>query len=63
MEIISKLVEIEAQALIDNNYIEKKIREMGIEPLRWAIVNVRNNMLTISLACENTQEIKHPKIA
>jgi len=61
MEIVSKLVEIEAQAPIDNNYIEKKIRDMGIEPLRWAIVKVKNNILTISLAYENTEEIQTAK--
>ena len=53
MEIQSKLVEIEATLPIDNNYIEKQIRDMGIEPLRWAIVGVCGSILTISLAYEN----------
>jgi len=53
MEIISKLVEIEAKLPIDNDFIETKLREMGIEPLRWAIVKVYNGVLTISLACES----------
>lgn len=53
MEITSKLVEIEAKLPVNNNFIEKKLKEMGIEPLRWAIVKVNNNILTISLAYEN----------
>lgn len=53
MEITSKLIEIEAQLPVDNEFIEAKLKEMGIEPLRWAIVDVKNNILTISLACEN----------
>ena len=53
MEIISKLVEIETQLPTDNNIIEQKLLEMGIKPLRWAIVKVDCNKLTISLACEN----------
>ena len=53
MEIISKLVEIEAKLPIDNNFIEQELKAMGITPLRWAIVKCECNRLTISLACEN----------
>lgn len=53
MEVISKLVEIEANLPVDNDFIENKLKEMGIEPLRWAIVGVNGNILTISLACKN----------
>lgn len=52
MEIISKLIEIESELPVDNDFIEKKMKEMGIEPLRWAIVKVNCNTITISLACE-----------
>lgn len=52
MEITSKLVEIEADLPVDNDFVEKKLKEMGIEPLRWAIVKVSGNILTISLACK-----------
>lgn len=54
MEIISKLVEIEAKKPVDNNFIESKLAQMNIYPLRWAIVKVDHNKLTISLACENS---------
>ncbi|MFA7658717.1 MAG: hypothetical protein WCY19_04725 [Candidatus Gastranaerophilaceae bacterium] len=57
MEIVSKLVEIEAELPVDNEFIETKLGEMGIRPLRWAIVAVNGAenpyTLTISLACEN----------
>jgi len=53
MEIVSKLVEIEAKLPVDNDFVEKKLYAMGIVPLRWAIVKVKNNILTISLAYEN----------
>lgn len=53
MEITSKLVEIETELPVDNDFIETKLIGMGIEPLRWAIVDVNGNILTISLACES----------
>lgn len=53
MEIISKLVKIKASFPIDNLAIENELKELGIEPLRWAIVEVNQDVLTISLACEN----------
>lgn len=53
MEIISKLIEIEAELPVDNDFIEAKLAEMDIYPLRWAIVGVGQNSLTISLAIEN----------
>jgi len=53
MEIISKLVEIEAKLPVDNCFIEKKLAEMGLKPLRWAVVGANENILTVSLACEN----------
>lgn len=53
MEIVSKLVEIETQLPTDNVFIEEKLKEMGINSLRWAVVKADYNKLTISLACEN----------
>jgi len=53
MDIVSKLVTIEAKLPIDNECIEQKLYEMGIKPLRWSIVKVNGNFLTINLACEN----------
>lgn len=53
MTIISKLIEIEAKMPIDNNFIEARLHEMNIYPLRWAIVKINGDKLTISLSCEN----------
>lgn len=53
MEIISKLIEIETKLPTDNVFIEKRLNEMGIFPLRWAIVNVDCNKLIINVAYEN----------
>ena len=50
MEIISKLVEIKITLPIDNDFIEAKLAEMGINPLRWAIVKVNGNKLTLSIS-------------
>jgi len=53
LEVLSKLVEIEATLPVDNNFIEAKLADKNIIPLRWAIVKVNENKLTISLAYEN----------
>ena len=34
----------------DNNEIEKTLVQREIEPLRWAVINVENNELTISVS-------------
>jgi len=38
MQITSKLIEIETKFPVDNEVIEQKMLDMGIKPLRWAIV-------------------------
>lgn len=53
MKIISKLVEIKAELPVDNHFIEKRLKEIGIKPLKWAVVNVENNILTLSLTGED----------
>lgn len=52
MEIVSKLIEIEADLPINSSFIETKLKEMEINPLRWAIVKIENNLITVNLACE-----------
>lgn len=52
-EITSKLVEIKAKYPIDNIEIEHELSRLGYTPLRWAIVKVQGDTLTISLACLN----------
>lgn len=53
MEIISKIVELKAVFPIENAYIESELKKLGFAPLRWAIVKVDENTLTISFAFEN----------
>lgn len=53
MEIVSKSVQIKTELPLDNELIEAKLAEMNIYLLRWAITEVKGNILTISLACEN----------
>ena len=54
MKIESKLVEINASQPIDNHFIDRNLKKMGImNPLRWAIVNVEGCKLTVSVAHES----------
>ena len=53
MKIISKLVEINAVSGIDNHFIDKNLEKMGIKnPIRWSIIDVNKNRLTVSVAHE-----------
>lgn len=58
MEIVSKLVNIEAEFPIDNMFIEKKLCKMGIEPLRWAIVGV-SRCETVLDCDEQSKQVEH----
>ena len=50
-EIVSKTVKIISPVLPPSvDFIEKEIISAGIEPLRWAIVDVVENELTISVS-------------
>lgn len=51
--IISKTLEIEKQ-----NYstIETYLREIGIEPLRWAIIEVNEHILKLSVSYETERD-------
>lgn len=53
MKIQTKKIDLELEFPISSEEIEKEIEKRGIKPLRWAIVNVSGNKLTISVAGEN----------
>lgn len=53
MQIISKLIEIKVPEKFDNDFIETELIKNGIKPLRWAVVKVEGNILTVSAAFEN----------
>ena len=50
-EVISKTIKIISPTMPPNvEFIEKKIIEHKIEPLRWAIVEIKDNELTLSVS-------------
>ena len=50
-EVISKTLKIKSPVMPPNvDYIEQEIIKNNIEPLRWAIVDVEGDMLTISVS-------------
>ncbi|MBR1617694.1 hypothetical protein IJ670_06030 [bacterium] len=49
MPVISKIIKIKTPKLPPEiDFIEEQIKKEGIEPLRWAIINVNDYILTIS---------------
>ena len=57
MQIVSKLVQIFNVENPSSEYIENELTNRNINPLRWAVVNVSDKMLTISVACIENKEI------
>ena len=50
-EVISKIIKIKTDKLPPEvSFIEKEIEKQGIEPLRWAIVEVNNDELIVSVS-------------
>lgn len=49
--IVSKLLEIERVEALSTEYIEQELKKRSVEPIRWAIVEVREKTLVLSLAC------------
>lgn len=50
-KIISKTIEIKTNELPPKvDFIENEIRNFGFEPVRWAITEVKNNKLTLSVS-------------
>lgn len=50
MQVVSELVEIENNGHITTEYVEERLKELNISPLRWAVVNVHDKMITVSVA-------------
>ena len=57
MEIVSKLVDIDKIDNLSAEYIEKELTKLNINPLRWAVVNVSDKILTVSVA-----DVKNNKV-
>lgn len=51
MKIVDKIIKIKSDTLLPRaDFIEGKIKEYKIEPVRWAIIDVSENELTLSVA-------------
>lgn len=48
--IVSENIVISVELPTDDNVIEKELLAHGIDPLRWAVVAVDGNNLTISVS-------------
>ena len=50
-KIISKTIKISSPKLPPEvDFIEQQIKAQGLEPVRWAIIDVQNNELTLSVS-------------
>ncbi len=50
-EIISKTIKIKTPKLPpETDFIEQEIEKHGIEALRWAIVDIKDDILTLSVS-------------
>lgn len=50
--ILSDCIKIKNVENISTNHVEAELHKLGINPLRWAITNIENTTLTVSLAYE-----------
>ena len=50
MQVVSELVEIENNEELTTKYIENELTKLNINPLRWAIVDVSDKILKVSVA-------------
>ena len=49
MQAESLLVNIQNKGIPTSEYIESELKKSNINPLRWAIVHVSDNMYTVSV--------------
>ena len=50
--IITKEVNIKITKNLTSEYIENELKNISIEPLRWAIVNVNDEFYTLTVSYE-----------
>lgn len=54
MEVISKTIKIKSDKMPPNiDFIEQSIKKEGIEPVRWAIVKIEDDVLTLNVSGTN----------
>ncbi len=50
--IISEIIKISKPNNFDNLYIENALENLGIVPIRWAIVEINNENISVSVSYE-----------
>ena len=51
MKIVDRILKIKTPKLPpENAFMEKSIKEAGIDPIRWAVIEVEGDILTVSAA-------------
>lgn len=53
MDIITKNIDVKVNLPVTTEEIEKEFVKLGIKPLRYAIVNVTDNILKINVTFDN----------
>lgn len=53
MDILTKNIEMEVDLPVETDYIDKALKNMGFNALRWAIVNVNDKKITVNVTFEN----------
>lgn len=50
MKIESDIIKIPYTKNISTEYVEQELKKLGIVPLRWAVVDIKDNSLAVSVA-------------
>lgn len=50
MKILSEEIKIKKPASLSSEYIENELKKTGRDPLRWAIVDVHEETLVVSVS-------------
>lgn len=51
--ILSDTVKIKKIEAFDNSYIEAELKRLGKGPVRWALIDIDNDFLTVSVSYIN----------
>lgn len=51
MKIINKQIFIKAIDNVTSDYIETELQKLNIDVLRWAIVDIQDNLYTVNVSC------------
>lgn len=57
MQVVSGIIEIPNTDVITSDYIEQEFTKLNINPLRWAIVHVSDNILKVNVSNLKEQEV------